>query len=175
MSTFPELVRTERLVLRRLEPADRAAYVEVHTDPATNQHHPIPAAWTPEATDAAFDACLGHWALDGVGYWAVSTVDEPERTVGFTGVRRTPVAERAALNLYYRYRPEVWGRGYATEGARAAVDAAAVALPGVPVVAFTTPDNVGSQRTAMAVGLTRRESLDEEQDGWTDIFFTLGW
>jgi ribosomal-protein-alanine N-acetyltransferase len=175
VADFPEVVRTERLILRRVEPADRATYVEVHTDPRTNRHHPVPAETTPQATGAAFDACLEHWAQDGVGYWAVSLADEPERVVGFTGVRLMPLAGRIVLNLAYRYRPEVWGRGYATEGARAAVEAAALALPDVPVVAKTTPSNVGSQRTALAVGLVRHEALDQQQDGWTDIYLSRGW
>jgi RimJ/RimL family protein N-acetyltransferase len=105
----------------------------------------------------------------------VSLADEPERVVGFTGVRLMPLAGRIVLNLAYRYRPEVWGRGYATEGARAAVEAAALALPDVPVVAKTTPGNVGSQRTALAAGLVRHEALDQQRDGWTDIYLSRGW
>ncbi|WP_447008564.1 GNAT family N-acetyltransferase [Saccharothrix isguenensis] len=56
------------------------------------------------------------------------------------------------LNLFYRFRPRHWGRGYAPEMARAAVDWASRARPGRPVVIITDPDNTPSQRVAEKLG-----------------------
>ncbi len=59
-----------------------------------------------------------HWEEYGFGVWAVFTQAEPDTLIGFTGLSHRNVHGRDALNLYYRYDPAAWGKGYATEGAR---------------------------------------------------------
>lgn len=61
--------------------------------------------------------------------------------------------DRGWWNLYYRFSPAVHGRGYATETARAALEAATAVDPARPVVAYLLEHNVGSRRTAERVGL----------------------
>lgn len=57
-------------------------------------------------------------------------------------------------NLYYRVAAEHHGHGYATEVARAGVDAAARQAPDEPVVAYLLEHNEASRRTAERVGLS---------------------
>lgn len=182
---------TERLLFRRPTPDDLAAAVEIHTDPATNLHNPARAAVTASSTAAKLDEMIAHWDAHGFGVWVVAervapadplapaervaTAEPLAPLIGFTGLSHRAVAGRPALNLYYRYRPSVWGRGYATEGARLAVSRAALLLPGLPVVAYTTPSNVGSARTALAAGLLRRPDLDVAHPTHTDTYYALGW
>lgn len=165
-------LETGRLLLRRPEESDRAAAVALHSDPRTNAHNP--GAVTTAAAEATFRAFLRHWRSQGFGYWAVAARDAPETVIGFTGVRVIDLAGRPALNLYYRYDPSAWGHGYATEGARRAVALARLHMPELPVVARTTPENIGSQKTALAAGLDRREDLDVDHGGWTEVFFMTG-
>lgn len=166
---------TTRLLLRRPEPNDLAAAVEIHTDPQTNLHNPAASSVTPASTAAKLDEMLAHWDAHGFGVWVVATRDLPDHVVGFTGISHRTVAGRPALNLYYRYRPSAWGNGYATEAARLAVTRAARLLPGLPVVAYTTPSNTGSARTAVAAGLLRRPDLDVTHPTHTDVYYTAGW
>lgn len=70
---------------------------------------------------------------------------------------------RQVLNLYYRYGPESWGKGYATEVAREAIKVANIHLPELPVIARTRPTNVSSMRVAERVGLIRRPDLDTSE------------
>lgn len=168
--TFWTPLETGRLLLRRPEETDRTAAVRLHADPRTNAHNP--GAVTESAADRTFRAFLRHWRAEGFGYWAVTLAGQPEEIIGFTGVRLLDVAGQPALNLYYRYDPSAWGRGYATEGAVAAVRQARLHLPELPVVARTTADNLGSQKTALAAGLERRPDLDIDHGAWTEVFFT---
>lgn len=168
-------VTTARLVLRRPEGPDEPAAVRLHTDPRTNVHHPAPSTITRASSARIFHEIGLHWYRHGFGVWAVSTAEDPQTLIGFTGLTHRMVSGRPALNLYYRYTPEVWGRGYATEGAREAVSHAERFLPGVPVVAYTTADNIGSQHTALAAGLVRREDLDVDRGAYTDIYLARGW
>ncbi len=74
------------------------------------------------------------------------------------------------LNLYYRFTPSAWGKGYATELARTAVALAREHLPQWPVIALTRVENTASIRTAERAGLLRRSDLDTEH-----VVFALGW
>jgi RimJ/RimL family protein N-acetyltransferase len=92
-----------------------------------------------------------HWARDGIGYWAVALA-ETDETIGFGGLRHHNLDGHPTLNLFYRFRPEHWGKGYATEMARAALNWADQTTPNRPVVIITDLDNRPSQRVAEKLG-----------------------
>lgn len=95
----------------------------------------------------------------GIGYWFVSTLDSPQ-VIGVSGVRVMEWSGKQVLNLYYRYGPEVWGQGYATELASQALQVAHEHLPELPVIARVRPNNFSSRQVAERVGLLRRPDLD---------------
>jgi len=70
--------------------------------------------------------------------------------VGIGGVRETAAD---VWNLGLSITPAAWGRGYATELATAAVNAAHAALPDRAVTARTLTKNVGSERALVSAGL----------------------
>ena len=162
-------VQTERLVLRRLQAGDGPAMFAIHGDPETNRHNPRGPDPDLSTSEETLRRWLQDWENDGYGYWAV-TFPHAEDVIGFGGIGRFTWRDRDALNLYYRLTPGVWGRGYATELARAAVNFARTYLPQLPVVARTRPGNIASIRTAEKAGLRRRPDLDTEH-----IVFALGW
>ncbi|MQS09322.1 GNAT family N-acetyltransferase, partial [Streptomyces alkaliphilus] len=69
------------------------------------------------------------------------------------------------LELGYRLRPAVWGRGYATEGARTLVDTAFTDLGAERVVATTMTVNTASRRVLEKAGLALVRTFLEE---WPD-------
>lgn len=168
-------ISTQRLLLRRPLAEDEAAAVDLHTDPRTNVHHPAAATITRVSAARTFHEIRQHWYRHGFGVWTVVDPAEPQSLIGFTGVSHRIIRGRPALNLYYRYVPEVWGQGLATEGAVEAVSRAESLLPGLPVVAYTSVDNIGSQRTALAAGLQRRADLDVDRGSYLDIYLAKGW
>ena len=150
-------VRTARLTLRRPSPDDLDAVFRIHGDPGANLHNPDGPQRTIEEAARLLAFFLEHWAEHGFGYWAVE--DRSGRVIGFGGVMRLPRDEGDVLNLYYRFEPDAWGRGYATETALAAVELAR-SLPALPVVAKTRPANEPAKRVALRAGLERRPDLD---------------
>ncbi|QFZ22944.1 GNAT family N-acetyltransferase [Saccharothrix syringae] len=150
MTSDPDQIRTDRLLLRRVGPGDVRAAIAVLSDPGTNRFSP---AGPPSAEEAAkaLVAWQAHWARDGIGYWAVE-LPETGEVIGFGGLRHHELDGEPVLNLSYRFRPRHWGRGYAPEMARAAVDWASRSRPGRPVVITTVPDNAPSQRVAEKLG-----------------------
>ena len=168
-------VTTARLLLRRPVPQDEADAVALHVDPRTTVHELSPVPMTRAYAARTFHEISQHWRWHGFGVWTAALAEAPEQLIGFTGVSHRVVRGRPALNLYYRFHPDVWGRGLATEAATAAVKLAEQHLPGVPVVAYTSPENHASRRTALAAGLQRHEELDVERGGRTDIYLARGW
>ncbi|SCG56280.1 GNAT family N-acetyltransferase [Micromonospora humi] len=153
-----------RLLLRAPTAADLADVFRIHGDPRTNQFNPAGPHTGVDASGELLDEWLDHWRRHGFGYWAVQSASSGE-VLGFAGVRHGQWIGRPMLNLYYRFAPPHWGWGYATEAARHAVEWAATHVPGPPVLARTTADNLPSIRTAQAAGLVRRPDLDATHDG----------
>lgn len=163
-----DMVRTERLLLRRPEVSDGPAIFRIEGDPATNRYNPRP--YTREESDVALHRWLAQWDADGCGYWMVTIAPDPT-VIGIGGVRRFSWRECDVLNLYYRFTPSAWGAGYATEMARTAVDLARRHLPFLPVIARVRAVNSASQRVAERAGLERRSDLDTEEH----LAYALGW
>ncbi len=110
-----------------------------------------------EETRARLQAYAYHWDERGFGIWAVEECASG-RLVGRTGLMHWDdwTASTHDAEIGWTFAPEVWGRGYATEAARAALGWAAE-RPGLQtIVSITRPDNVASRRVMEKLGLTYR-------------------
>ena len=153
-------IRTARLRLRPFVPDDRPELAAVLTDPAVMEFSvagPKPPA--------EVDATLREWCregrrgvptrlavcprLEGDGDEVGSDTGRP---VGFCGFARLRVGGGEAWELGYRLDRAAWGRGYATEAARACRDRFAAAFPGEPLVSLIVPANAASARVAEKLG-----------------------
>ncbi|HEY0776502.1 MAG TPA: GNAT family N-acetyltransferase [Gemmatirosa sp.] len=142
---------TDRLLLRAFEPRDVDAYVAMMADPAVTRFlgdgRPLSRAdaWRQLAL------IVGHWTLRGFGLWAAE-----ERATGAL-VGRVGCYEPdgwPGCEVGYVLAPQFWGRGYATEGARAALEYAHGVLARDRVISLIHPDNVASARVATRLGAT---------------------
>jgi len=168
------MTRTARLSLDRISVVDFDAMWSIHADPLTNEFNPEGPLTARTDAQRTFGFWLGHWHEHGFGPW---TVRDDTGVVGFVGIRNTDWNDRPAINLGYRLTPRAWGKGYAAEAATAAVELWRAEHSAHPLIAYTKAGNVGSQRTALKVGLERRPDLDRvTDDGFgDDIVFALGW
>ena len=149
MPELPFETTTSRLRLRRPAPADLSFHVALHTNPRLYTHAPQ-AMRSEDENRCVFDGFVRHWEDHGFGYWVVEEL-ATGTPLGMAGVRRAD----DHLNLYYRFRHEAQGRGYAREAAREAVALATEWLPGMPVRAVVRPGHDASLRTAERAGLSR--------------------
>ncbi|GAA1738934.1 hypothetical protein GCM10009809_37840 [Isoptericola hypogeus] len=145
----PARTVTDRLVLTAAGPADADDLYALNSDPRVWTHFPQGRHTDPEQTARQVADFAADWARDGLGYWAARRRDDGA-LVGVGGVK---LRREGVLNLYYRIAAEQQGQGFATELGRAAVDAAAGVLPGVPVTAFLLEHNAASRATAEKLGL----------------------
>ncbi|MFI8997205.1 GNAT family N-acetyltransferase [Streptomyces sp. NPDC053542] len=151
------LLETERLRLRAFTGADLDNLRELHGDPEVmrflDRGHPAP------------ELLAGRYAHPAAfGYWAA----EERTTAAFLGwFEFRPVRDGRTdeVELGYRLRRAAWGKGYATEGARALVHRGFTELGVARVVATTMAVNAGSRRVLEKCGLRYVRTFHEE---WAD-------
>lgn len=142
-------IQTERLVLRRFRRDDFEAYAAICADADVMRYL---ADGRPLSRDEAWFQMawiVGHWALRGYGPWALEERDSGALVgrIGFIDAEGWP-----GFELAWMLRRSSWGRGYATEGARAALTFAFEELRRDHVVHLIHPDNIASMRLAERLG-----------------------
>jgi RimJ/RimL family protein N-acetyltransferase len=153
----PETIETERLKLRQLTIDDRDAVARTIGDPEVMKFlggKPQTQVWE---IWRSLSATLGHWALRGYGSYAVE-VKATGKLAGRIGLLN-PVGW-PDLELAWTLDRGHWGKGYATEAARAAGRAAVTHLKVDRLISLIHPDNLASQRVAERLGATREGKTD---------------
>ncbi|HLH27620.1 MAG TPA: GNAT family N-acetyltransferase, partial [Acidimicrobiales bacterium] len=101
---------------------------------------------------------LGQWELRGSGHWALQLPEGP--LIGRAGLHRPEAPDWPGLEVGWALHPDHWGRGFATEAGRRAVDYAFEALDADEVVSVILPGNVRSQQVAARLGLAWSEDRE---------------
>jgi len=156
-------LRTERLLLRPWRDSDRAPFAAMNADPKVMEH--FPAVSTRAESDATVERIVARMEQQGFGLWAVEVPGVAE-FIGFIGLGpANAVLGRPAVEIGWRLAAEHWGRGYATEGARASLAQAFDGLDLDEVVSFTTTANERSRHVMEKIGMTRRAADDFDHPG----------
>lgn len=156
---------TDRLTLREFEVEDAAALFRLRADPEVNRHTGEPLA--PDVESVARDIlAYPDYRQHGFGRWACALRTTGE-VIGFCGLKYLP--ELDEVDLGYRFVPEHWGRGYATESGRAALEVGAE-LGLREVTAYVLPANLGSVRVLDKLGF--RRAGEQAFDGLTALRFS---
>jgi RimJ/RimL family protein N-acetyltransferase len=160
MSAAP-VVRTPRLVLRGWRDADREPFAAMNADPRVMEHFVEP--YTRERSDPFVDRIERRWREVGYGLWAAERLDSGA-FVGYVGL--WPATFEApftpAVEVGWRLAAEHWGHGFATEGARAALDHGFDVVGLEEIVSFTAVGNVRSWRVMERLGMVRDPGGDFE-------------
>lgn len=153
------MLETERLILRNWRPEDLEPFAALNADPEVMRHFPSTQSRT--ESDALATRYQTHIDQHGFGRWAVER-REDGAFLGFSGPMTlsppNPLAPGAEMG--WRLARHFWGRGYATEASRAAIEHSFTRLGLEQIVAFTATTNLPSQAVMGRLGMTRREDLD---------------
>ncbi len=151
-------LETERLLLRQWRPDDLEPYAKLCADEDVMRYLGGKTFSRDEAwRHMAF--LIGHWQLLGYGHFAV----EEKATgrfigrIGFLNPEGWP-----GFEIGWTLDRESWGKGYATEGARVALEYALTGLDQEHVISLIHPENQASMRVA--------ERLGEKREGTSEVF-----
>ena len=120
-----------------------------------------PSVLSREESDARADQIEGEFARSGFGKWAV----EIPGVAPFAGcIGLTIVSFEAdftpCVEVGWKLARRFWGRGYATEGALAAIEFGFERVGLSEIVAFTVPANLRSIRVMKKIGMTFSGEFD---------------
>jgi RimJ/RimL family protein N-acetyltransferase len=152
-------LRTHRLYLRQWRTTDRPLFAALNADPRVMEHFPAPLSC--EESDALAARIESHFEQYGFGLWAVEIADIAP-FAGFIGlsVPRFEAHFTPCVEIGWRLAAEVWGSGYATEGARKVLAFGFEQLGLAEIVSFTVPGNLRSRRVMERIGMTRNPADD---------------
>ena len=160
MYSAPE-IRTERLFLRRWRLGDRLSFAALNSDPEVLAY--FPAVLARAESDALADRIEASFEVRGFGLWAVEVIDGAP-FIGFIGLE-IPQFEAGftpCVEVGWRLARQSWGRGYATEGALAALAFGFDTVGLEEIVSFTSASNVRSRAVMERIGMTRDPADDFE-------------
>ena len=133
----------------------------MNADPRVMEYFPV--LLPTEASDALADRIDAHFTRYGYGLWAVE-IPGVTAFAGYVGLAH-PAFDAPfmpAVEIGWRLAAEHWGRGYATEAARAALRFGFEQAGLSEIVSFTVPANVRSRRVMERIGMTHdpRDDFD---------------
>lgn len=154
---IPQL-ETQRLILRGLREEDLDAYAQMCGDFEVMRYIGVGKPLSRGESWRSMAMILGHWQLRGYGMWAVEERQSGEM-IGRIGCWQPE--GWPGFEIGWTLRRTYWGRGLATEGAKAAMDYAFGELQQSRVISLIRPENAASRRVAQKLG--------EKLEGMTDI------
>ena len=148
-------IETERLILRQWQESDLPAFAEMNADPIVMRY--FPRLLTRGESDD-FARRMHRLIKDnGFGFWAVSAKDTGG-FLGMVGLHQQPAESgipcAPLLEVGWRLRRPAWGKGYATEAAKAALQFAFEVCAVKQVYAFTAVGNRPSRAVVERLGMT---------------------
>jgi RimJ/RimL family protein N-acetyltransferase len=148
---------SERLVYRMFEQSDLDDYASMCGDDEVMRYlgDGIPLSRAEAWRNMAL--VLGHWSLRGFGLWAVAERGTGQLTgrVGCWQPEGWP-----GLEVGWTLRREFWGRGYATEAGRTALEYAFSRLGQSHVISLIHPANGRSIAVALRLGMRRERETE---------------
>jgi RimJ/RimL family protein N-acetyltransferase len=151
------VLETERMVLRRFTEADAGPLAALYGDPRVMRFITVQPPSPAEVESRILPAYLREYRelAAGLGSFAAVEKETGELAGRFSLKPANSYGLAGGAELGYRLYPAFWGRGLATEGARALIGSAFERLLLDRVVATTMADNAGSWRVLEKCGMRR--------------------
>jgi RimJ/RimL family protein N-acetyltransferase len=144
------VLTTERLVLRPVTADDHLVLLAHWALPDVRRFLFDGAALSPAEVTETIEESTRDFAANGYGSWIARERGRAE-LAGTAGLR--PL-DAIGLEIYYSLAPGSWGRGYATEAARAVIDHALGTLGLPEVLAEVDEGNAASVAVVKRLGMT---------------------
>lgn len=149
-------IETARLRIRAIRMEDAASMFAMDSDPQVHRFLGNRPAETIEQVQETIRGVLEQYRCVGIGRWAVEDRESRE-FLGWTGFKWMDEVHvhRGFLDLGYRFLRIHWGRGLATESAKACLEFAAGSpvLEDVPIRGMVAMGNVASARVLEKLGM----------------------
>lgn len=151
------MIKTNRLILKNFTDQEREPFYLINSDHEVMRH--FPSVLNREESDAMLKRISDGITQRGWGFWGAFLEGE---LIGMIGLN--PVLFEApftpAVEVGWRLARKHWGKGYATEGAQAALEFGFNELKLDEIVSFTTLTNLSSQKVMQRLNMTHNPKDD---------------
>jgi RimJ/RimL family protein N-acetyltransferase len=148
-------IETSRLLLRPWRNEDLAPYARICADPEVMRY--LSGTMTRDQAAEQMERWMRHWEERGCGVCALEEKSSGA-FIGFIGLvyHEEWPEEEHKTEVGWRLDRSFWGRGFATEGARASLQHGLEELGLERIISIIHPKNIASRRVAEKAGLTLR-------------------
>jgi ribosomal-protein-alanine N-acetyltransferase len=145
-------LRTDRLLLRPFRPEDEEELFRLWNDPQVRRYLWDDQPVAQEVVREQIALSQQGFREQGFGLLALFLADQPERLIGFCGLRRIDGGED--VEVLYGLLPGYWKRGLATEAAQAVLRFGFERLGLAEILAGADFDNAASVRCMQRLGMS---------------------
>jgi len=154
------MIETERLLLRLFELKDIEVSYEMNLDTEVSRYTGDGGVVSKEEIERRIkEDVMGDYKKYGFGRFAVE-LKETGACIGFCGLKFLP--DMKETDLGFRFMSEHWGKGYATEAAKACHEYGFNELGLKRIIAMVLPANLGSIRVLEKLGFEYETDLEED-------------
>ena len=155
------MIETDRLLLRRWIEEDREPFFRLNSDARVMEF--MPNCLSRSQSDLLVDRIEEHFRKHSFGLYALE-LREDQSFIGFLGLAIPAFTAHftPCVEIGWRMSANHWGRGLATEGARAVVRYAFEELRLGALVSFTVPANIRSRSVMERIGMVHNPAEDFE-------------
>jgi RimJ/RimL family protein N-acetyltransferase len=166
------LIETDRLILRQITEDDATDLLQLDRDPEVVRFFPDLIAG-PEQTKTFINKIIAHYKeYDGYGFWAAIEKSTKQfngwflfRPAIHASYFDPSITDSDDIELSYRLKKLSWGKGYATEGAKALILEGFNELSATCIFAGAVAENEVSWRVMDKIGLKlKNRFIDQELD-----------
>lgn len=149
-------IKTTRLTLRPLEQFDAEVLLRIYQTDGVLRYFPPSTPPTLEKIQRAIVRLQEHWNRYKYGRWGIIPNGE-NQIIGWAGLQFLP--ELNETEVGYLLDKSHWGKGFATEAARASIEFGFENCQLDHIIALVSPENIASRRVIEKCNLTYMETI----------------
>jgi len=162
MSENRYLFCSQRLGFRTWQKEDLDTFQKINADSAVMEY--FPKALTREETADFIDRQIKHYQKYAYCYFAVE-IRKTKEFAGFIGLAFQDYEStfNPAADIGWRLKKSLWGKGYATEGAKRCLEFGFEDLKLKRIVSVCTPNNARSEKVMQKIGMIVKGEFNHPQ------------
>lgn len=155
------MIRTKNLIIRKVSRRHADALFRIYGDVENNAYNPSPPFPSIEHSQSVLNTWIEHWSAKDIGNHAISMSSDKDCIIGFGGFSFKKFRGKEVLSLGYKFTPNVWGKGYATEFVNGIIEHTVLHGNITEIIARTHPENIASIRVLEKTGFIYLEIYDD--------------
>lgn len=168
---------TERLILRKLAEDDVDNIFMLDSNPDVMKYVGVLPVTSKAESEKMVENILNQYKKNGTGRLAVIE-KETNKFIGWSGIKLLTDEVNGFKNIYelgYRFLPEFWGKGYATESAKASLDLGFNQLNADKIYAYADVENQSSNSILTKLGFENKGAFLDNGDNcyWYELEKTI--